>query len=230
MLNKYVIFSFDDGDLADKKMITLLNKYNLSGTIFLNSGLFHEEQKMDFQEYVELLKDNNHYIGSHTSNHKSLWTLPKEEYILEISNDKKRLEEIFNREIDMFCYPGTTAHKEQYTDESVSFLEEMGFTSARLVETQDEFYKNDDFLLWKPNGHFKPGSDWEGSKDIKKLLVEFIESKDPRDDLFHFWTHSWELDKKEMWDELEEIFKLIKEHNLKMISYSEYRQLKINNL
>ena len=44
---KALTFSYDDGNIKDRDLVALFNKYNVKGTFNLNSEIFFENGKSD---------------------------------------------------------------------------------------------------------------------------------------------------------------------------------------
>jgi peptidoglycan/xylan/chitin deacetylase (PgdA/CDA1 family) len=67
-------------------------------------------------------------IGSHTVNHVRLSALPRADQEKEIEDDKKRLEGMLGRGIDVFSYPFGSSN--DYTNETVKQVRQAGFQLA----------------------------------------------------------------------------------------------------
>ena len=67
-------------------------------------------------------------IGAHTVNHASLSKLGREKQYEEILVSKRRLEEIFKKEIQVFSYP--FGGKDDYNADTISICSELGFVKA----------------------------------------------------------------------------------------------------
>ena len=83
---KFLVLSFDDGTIYDKRFIEILNKYNVSATLNLNSGLQnfvwyyqdkYEIKRLTLTDDIHLY--DNHEIASHTLTHPFLTELTEEE-------------------------------------------------------------------------------------------------------------------------------------------------------
>ena len=94
--------------MQDVRFVELLNKYNLKGTFNLNSGLMDNEFEWTHESGIiikRLSKENvlslynGHEIASHTLTHTYLEGKSEAEIIFELREDKKNLENLFNREI-----------------------------------------------------------------------------------------------------------------------------------
>lgn len=71
-------------------------------------------------------------IGAHTVNHPMLSKLSKEEQYREINDSKQKLEEIFDKEINVFSYP--FGGRDDYNKDSVDLCSQLGFIKAAANE------------------------------------------------------------------------------------------------
>ena len=105
--------TFDDG-YEDNLInaLPVLKKYNFTATCFIvpnligKTNLWDEKQfkLMDRVQIKEWL-DAGMSIGSHSSNHLDLTIINHDQLMAEIGDSKKKLEDMFNIEINNFCYP-----------------------------------------------------------------------------------------------------------------------------
>ena len=111
-MKKYLVLSFDDGTIYDRRFIELLNKYNIPATLNLNSGLGGFVWYYDNYFPIERLKleecgniFDKHEIASHTLTHPYLTSLSFDELVYQVNEDVSNLENIFNRKIESFGVP-----------------------------------------------------------------------------------------------------------------------------
>ena len=74
---KALTFSYDDGNVKDRDLVALFNKYGVKGTFNLNSAIFAENGKpnnISKTEVKELYK--GHEVAVHTVTHPRLELLP----------------------------------------------------------------------------------------------------------------------------------------------------------
>ena len=112
---KALTFSFDDGVIQDKRLIELLDEYNLKATFNLNSELlgitYRAEQdgvkivrpRIKAEEVKEVYK--NHEEAVHTLTHVNLTECDEAEIIRQVEKDKKNLERLVGYEIVGMAYP-----------------------------------------------------------------------------------------------------------------------------
>ena len=102
---KIVCLSFDDGTIYDLRFIELLNKYNLSATLNLNSGLddfvwYYGSQPIERLKLKEVVsKYDGHEVCSHSLTHPYFSSLDREEIIRQVKEDIDNLSSIFNQEV-----------------------------------------------------------------------------------------------------------------------------------
>lgn len=110
-MKKYLVLSFDDGTVADKRVIEILNSKGLKGTFNLNTGLQDYKYYMEGKLVERLdLKANkhlydNHEVASHTLTHANLFKISEEEMKHEVLEDIKNIEEIFGRQATSISIP-----------------------------------------------------------------------------------------------------------------------------
>ena len=197
--------TYDDGILQDVRFVELLNKYNLKGTFNLNSGLMENEfewthesgvviKRLPKEKVLSLYK--GHEIASHTLTHTYLEGKSNDEIMFELKEDKKNLENLFNREIKGFAVPF-----DYYSDLIEDCTKKCGFEYARISEEILSFKPQTDYHRWK-------ATVFHLDKSLEKLSNDFI-SCDEELALFQIVGHSYDLDTENMWDEIESIFKEI---------------------
>jgi hypothetical protein len=213
--------SWDDGHPLDFKLLDLLEKYNLKATFYIPLTNT-ENQVMDRNRISEISK--YHEIGGHTVNHKYLNLLNDEDAEYEIKHCKVILEDLIGQQIFAFCFPGG-----KFSGREIKYLTSNGYLfgrttnilsktlpSTNLMNTSVQTYNHTSITLLKhsvkrlnikpvyQNSFFIPFD-----KNFLKLaefnILKCIESNQ----IFHIWGHSWEIEKYNLWDQLEDLFKMI---------------------
>lgn len=210
---KALILSYDDGAKNDRKLVALMNKYQLIGTFHLNSNKLSTNSYYDYlnkEELKELYK--GHEVSVHSANHPNLPDISKLEVANEIFEDRKELERIMGYSIRGMAYPfGNT------NDTIVETIKRLGIEYARTVGDTYNFEIPKDFLRWHPTMHQFCKAYWEPNqpeKDQKEmaLFYQTIESFLKLNELavLDIWGHSWEMgsDQKK-WEETEKFFKML---------------------
>ena len=185
--NKTLTFSYDDGVVEDRRLVDIFNKYQLKGTFHINGGLLDGKNRITSNE-VKALYDG-HEVSCHSYTHPALETVSKSTVIYEVVKDRKRLEKLVGYPVNGMSYPYGT-----YNAEIVEMLKSLGIVYSRTVKSTGKFLLPDDFLKWHPTCHHL--------HDIMEKAEAF--EKDYRAlRLFYVWGHSYEFDRQNNWDLIE---------------------------
>lgn len=202
-LSKALTLSYDDGVSADKKLIEMLDKYNVKCTFNISAGRFGKGTIMPKDEAVEVYKDTVHEVAAHGFSHTALAESGKTVAAKEVLDDRLALEEIFDTLVTGMAYAGGS-----YDDSAVEALKACGINYARTGEETESFFMPEDWLRLKGTCH-------HNNKRLMDLAQEFLDIKDvaypwhniPR--LFYLWGHSYEFDNDNNWDVMDEFLKLM---------------------
>lgn len=208
--SKALILSFDDGNVADRKLVKLMNNYGLVGTFHLNSNKLGTKDYL-FKEEIKTIY-NGHEVSAHTANHPNLTDLSKIDVIYEVLDDRKELERLMGYPVRGMSYPfGNT---NDFVMETISGL---GIEYARTVGDTNNFNIPSDFLKWNPTVHlfgktnYIPNDMANDSRELTQfyqLTNDFLQMNSLA--LFYVWGHSWEYDGTvNKWAEVEKFFKLV---------------------
>ena len=201
--------TYDDGVLQDVRFVALLNKYNLKGTFNLNSGLTEREfewthesgrviKRLSKEKAVPLYQ--GHEIACHTLTHPYMHDLSQQEILHELQEDKANLEKLFGREVKGFAVPF-----DYYSEQIENCVRESGFSYARISQESRSFAPQTDYFNWKATVfHTDP--------ELERLTRQFIES-DEELAIFQIVGHSYDLDVENMWDRIENVFRMIASHD-----------------
>ena len=209
---KAITFSYDDGVVQDRRLISLLNKYGLKATFNLNSewfGLKHifqsggkpfEHIKIEASAVRKLYE--GHEVAVHTLTHPKLPSLSDEEVIRQVEQDRLNLSKLVGYEVIGMAYPGGGTNHDDRTARLIR--ENTGVKYARTIMCTGSFEFKQDMYKFKPSAHHL-----EAEGNTYELCKQFIEMQTDTAQLLYIWGHSYELDWDDRWGELEEIFKLI---------------------
>ncbi len=210
---KALILSYDDGTIYDRKLVELMNKYQLIGTFHLNSNKLGSNIYFDYlnkEEINNLYKD--HEVSVHSANHPNLPDISKLDVISEIIEDRKELERLMKYPIGGMAYPfGNT------NDAVIEAINGLGIEYARTVGDTYNFEIPEDFLRWHPTMHQFCKAYWQPNQPEKdqeeltlfyKTIGDFLKTNDLA--VLDIWGHSWEMGTdQQKWDETEKFFKLL---------------------
>ncbi len=204
---KYFTMSFDDGTVQDRRFVEILNKYGLKCTFNLNSGLFgnkhdivhggikvnHDE--IEVCEVAELYK--GHEIAVHTVTHPNLLNCDEAEVIHQVKDDADALEKLCGYKLIGMAYPGGP----YFNDETIRIIREnTDIIYARAVGSHFTLEMPKKLMAWYPSCYFHPNE----YEQLDQLTEEFLSYGGDDDKLFYLWGHSFEFDKFDNWDKLEE--------------------------
>ena len=204
--HKVLTLSYDDGKLADRRLVELFNKYGLKGTFNVNSGLEHNsfkeyyEERIPLSEYKELYK--GHEVACHTFSHPTIARCPREQIVQQVIEDRRILEGIMGKTIRGMAYPNGS-----YSDEVVEIFRNCGIVHARTVHSTLGFDMPSDFLRWNPTcSHRNP--------ELFRLCEEFSNLKKTQYNyMFYVWGHSYEFEKEDNWNIIERFAKEMSGHD-----------------
>ncbi|OHA89499.1 MAG: hypothetical protein A3C70_01525 [Candidatus Zambryskibacteria bacterium RIFCSPHIGHO2_02_FULL_43_14] len=214
-----VTTSWDDGDILDKRLSDLLSRYDVKGTFYISKN--YRPKRLPDSEIKEISKW--HEIGAHTLTHPDLRIAGTEE----ILGSKEWLQNLLNSEIKMFCYP-----KGVFDDKVIQTVKDAGFLGARTTILGALTF-SDSFLIpttiqvypfpFRPNLRKFLQPYQQRAPALKKLDVPILSmyswlsmAKATFDvalqngEVFHLWGHSWEIEKYDMWEELEKFLQYIR--------------------
>jgi peptidoglycan/xylan/chitin deacetylase (PgdA/CDA1 family) len=191
---KALTMSYDDGQVYDRRLVEIFNKYGIKGTFHLNSGKLGEEPYLCSSEVGGLF--SGHEISAHSLNHPYLTLIPNETVVSEIIEDRRRLEALAGYPVRGMSYPFGV-----YSKELIKILPGLGVEYSRTVRSHGGFHIPDSFLEWHPTCHH--------DDNLLDRLKEFKDlpswSQMP---LFYVWGHSYEFDHNSNWDLIEEFCKM----------------------
>lgn len=201
---KALTFSYDDGNIKDRDLVELFNKYNVKGTFNLNSAIFFENGKADNiskNEVKDLYK--GHEVAVHTVTHPRLELLPGNLITKEIASDKEALEKLSDTIVQGMAYPFGT-----YNDEVVDICEKCGIKYSRTVHATHNFDVTDDWLRLPATCHHNDDRLFE--------LAEKFVAGNPSNErfkytgwLFYVWGHSYEFRTEEDWLRIEGFLSMV---------------------
>lgn len=213
---KAVTFSYDDGITQDIRLIGIFNKYGLKATFNLNSeklgrpgeltvcGKTVQHQKVEAKDVKGIYK--GHEVAVHTLTHPNLTTLPDDEVIRQVEQDRLNLSELAGYEVIGMAYPCGGVNN----DERVAGLikEHTGVKYSRTITSTFSFDMQENLYRFDPTFYHT---------DISKMMElgrTFVESEPTKPQLFYIWGHSYELDAlNNGWERFEEFCRFISGRN-----------------
>lgn len=206
---KAVTFSYDDGVQQDKRLAQMLYDHGMKGTFNLNcegarAFCFTKE------EIHEHFLSKGHEVAVHGALHRSNGNLRPIEGIREVLDCRLDLEAKCGRIIRgmAYAYSGIRNFANFGDYETIKqYLTQLDIAYARtLGGDNDDFKLPADFHAWMPTAHHDNPQIMEYID--KFLTMDILESpKRPHryPHLFYIWGHSYEFDRKDNWQHMEEI-------------------------
>lgn len=192
---KALTFSYDDGQIFDRKLVDIFNRYDLKATFHLNSGTLDGGVFIKKEEVPSLYK--GHEVAVHGVKH--LWPshLSQIQLVNEILEDRRELERILHKPITGMSYAFGN-----YSDEIVNTIKTLGIEYSRTVNSTNSFVMPEDFMRWKPTCHH--------NADLMKLADDFLKSPGYRRlEVFYIWGHSFEFERENTWEKMEKFCQYI---------------------
>jgi peptidoglycan/xylan/chitin deacetylase (PgdA/CDA1 family) len=187
--------SYDDGQVYDRRLVEIFNRYGIRGTFHLNSGKLDSEPFLKSSEIKELF--TGHEISAHTVNHPYLTLIPNQAVAGEILDDRRNLETLVGYPVRGLSYPFGAIN-----EEVLRTLPGFGIEYSRTVNSHGDFRLPDNFLLWHPTCHHDSGLA-QKAKEFKNMPPW---SQMP---LLYVWGHSFEFERNNNWGDMEEFCKVV---------------------
>ena len=187
---KAVIFSYDDGQIYDRRLVEMLNHYKLKGTFHLNSATMGKEGFISSKEAKILYK--GHEIACHGKYHHYPTHLSGDRLLEEFYDDRFFLEKITGGFVKGCSYAFG-----EYNEKVINVLETLGIVYSRTVEDTGDFRIPEDFMRWNPTCHHNKAFEGE---IVERFLNKPEYQKLP---LLYVWGHSFEFEREDTWEKME---------------------------
>ncbi len=222
---KLITTSWDDGHPLDFKLAALLHKYNLQGTFYIPK-YNAEHQVMSAQQVAELAKGFE--IGGHTIHHIRLHTTDVHTLQNEIDGSYQWLCDVLGYPPQSFCFPGGVFHAKAIEVVSAAgykiartteLLSTETITEKKLMPTTLQVYEHSPFTYAKhliKRRRWTNLLQWLRSYSLYRLpaLAEsYLNQIEKNGGCFHLWGHSWEIEEFDLWNKLEELFRIISDRD-----------------
>jgi peptidoglycan/xylan/chitin deacetylase (PgdA/CDA1 family) len=209
--SKAVTFSYDDGVTQDKRLAELFDRYGMKATFNFNCE-YARKSNFTKQEINEYFLSKGHEIAVHGANHRANGNMRPIEGIRDVLECRLELEERCDRIIRGMAYPdsGITQMGNFGSYEQIkNYLVELDIAYARtLGGDNDSFTLPQDFHAWMPSAHHNNPKIMEYIDKFLNLDIStkaYHAKRIPR--LLYIWGHSYEFDRNDNWDHIEEICK-----------------------
>lgn len=199
-LRKALTFSYDDGQIHDRRLVEIFNKYGMKATFHLNSGILAEDGQdhvfIKRSEVAELFK--GHEVAVHGVQHRNLPTITKQQQVIEIEEDRKALEQLVGYMVNGMSYAYGN-----YSGEVMDLIETLGIKYSRTVADSYGYFPPANFRAWNPTCHH----DNPRLMDLGKTFLDiwsFMELP-----MMYVWGHSFEFANNNNWERIEEFCEMM---------------------
>ena len=209
---KAITFSYDDGVTQDKRLIEILDKYDLKATFNINSELLGKEGSLIRDDkHVNHIKNNpkdikkiyrNHEVAAHTLTHPGLPNLSDEEIIRQVEQDRINLEQLTEKSVVGMAYPGGGTNYNEHVAEVIR--NNTGIKYARTIVSSYNFDIQNDLYVFKPTVY--NFAEWD---KMVRLADKFLNLETDTPKLLYIWGHAYEFDIHNTWDKFDEFCSLI---------------------
>lgn len=191
-----IITSWDDWCDENFAIAGLLQTYNLPGIFYLPIKGTDWDRALKLQEM-------GFSIQSHSWTHPpDMKLLTTEQKVVEICASKYELEKITGKTVTSFCYP-----RGRYDQECVDLLQWIGYTEARTTKVLSSMVE--DRYRTGTSIHVYQRIEYNGKPVVDVARDFYDKHKDDRDAVFHIWGHGWELNRDNLFNDLETILSYI---------------------
>lgn len=190
---KALTFSYDDGQVFDKRLVEILNAHGMKGTFHINSGRLGVHRGKDHYIEAEELKEvyAGHEVACHGVRHLNLTTINRQQVVPEILEDRKALEKLTGGFVQGMSYAFGN-----YNQEIKEVLQALGIRYSRTIQDTGSFFPPEDFLEWHPTCHHK--------NHLLELGEEFLHPAGFYElPLMYVWGHSFEFGWSDDWSVIE---------------------------
>ena len=203
---KALTLSYDDGVVADKRMIDIMSKNGLKGTFNINSGKLAKESdgfRLTAEEAVALYSGSGNEVAIHGVHHIPLTYIDDTMGINEIFTDRQNLERLFQKPVQGMAYANGV-----YNDQVVDMLKKCGVLYARTTKSTETFDIPEDWLRLPTTCHHK-------NARLMELAAAFLAEPTSKNfwtcraKLFYLWGHSYEFDYDDNWQVMEDFAKFV---------------------
>lgn len=186
---KALTMSYDDGKLADEKLVEIFNRHGIKGTFNLNYGLLDKEDTVKRDKVKTLYA--GHEVATHTLTHPNLIRSTLTEAAREILEDRIGLETLVGYPVRGHAWPFGA-----FNEDLKKLLPSLGIAYARTVFGGNLALPQDP-MAWAATCHH--------NDDLMERAHRFAENKSPYHlECMYVWGHSYEFDSDHNWELIEE--------------------------
>lgn len=193
---KALSFSYDDGNVADRRLVGIFNQYGMKGTFHIPSAWLKKKPEKRVTEKELLRLYAGHEISGHGANHLNMAKLKKEKLQQEIDGEIREWQRITGKKIRGYAYPYGAC-----SSSVIAEMRERGLFYGRTVGKRNDFELPPDFMRWAAQGHHK--------HNIARLAEKYLNFKAEKMSILLVWGHSYEFPKAKNWHVIENFCKMM---------------------
>lgn len=184
---KALTMSYDDGNIADRRLVSIFNKYGIKGTFNLNFGRMRDTSAsmVTKSEISKLYK--SHEVASHTAHHSYIACCPMTYVADEVIEDRKGLESLTGYIVRGHAYPSNS-----YNREIEELYRDLGIAYGRTTDANQCFNLPANPMEWHPTCH-------QNDPKLMEYGRYFVEHRKLQYRMMCVWGHSYELDRDNSW-------------------------------
>lgn len=191
---KALTFSYDDGQIYDRRLAELLRSAGMKGTFHLNSGNLGQGQGDDIFVCESELSQvyAGHEIACHGVQHRNPIAITRQQMLLEIQEDREALERLTGKLVQGMSYAFGN-----YNRNVIEIARSLGIKYSRTVQATHNFFPPENFLEWHPTCHH--------SDRLAELGDRFLNIEDFYElPIMYVWGHSFEFGRSGDWSVIED--------------------------
>ncbi len=192
---KAVSFSYDDANVADRRLVAILNAHGLKGTFNITPSWLGLAGHIAREEVEELYA--GHEVASHGYAHLHIAQLPPDRLNAELADGRRALEDLLGRPVTGFASPYG-----EHTDATMAAMRGAGFSYARPGGSSGGWQLPFDPFFWQASVHHDGGS--------RELASRFLADTGwgGRLSFLNIWGHSYEFARNGNWELIEDVCSL----------------------
>lgn len=209
--SKAFTISYDDGVKSDIRLVELMRKYGIRGTLNVNSERFQAAQQLNpnrkhpifnADELKAFYMENRDLIeiAAHGAIHGYYPNMAQDVAVWDLISDRKNIESLLGVQCRGFAYPYG-----QTDDKTVEALKVCGFRYARVTARTHKFDLPAEPLRWSCTAKHTDPTLMEEARSFLEMKKRY--GKAPY--LFSVWGHSYEFEDDDNWDVIEKLFEYV---------------------
>lgn len=210
---KAVTFSYDDGCRQDLRTAKVFDGYGMKCTFNINSAKLIGGKALTADEVREHMLDKGHEVAVHGERHRAPGLVRPIEGIRDVLNCRLDLEKMFGRIIRGMAYPnsGVRIFTNQASYEDIrSYLKDLDIVYSRTLGQDNKGFRlPTDWYQWVPTAHHDNPQILEWAKEFVEMDLDSLYGSQKTAKLFYVWGHSYEFDRKDNWQHLNDICEVL---------------------